>query len=113
MINRNKRRLARFPVILAIALIGVNAMQFLSMGFFVDTYASLHYANQTMGVAVDLTNVVHDLGYWTILLAVWLAIIQTVILFYVNDKMDEWLKRKWPDLKVRPTKRSLYKRGSA
>jgi hypothetical protein len=105
MLNKNKRLMARFLQFVALAFIGINAMQFISLGFFVDTYASLHYMNQTMGVAVDFTRITPELGYWTLLLGIWLAIVQSVVLWYLDDRLNDGLKRKWPDLKVGRTKK--------
>lgn len=118
MLNKNKRRLARFPIMLFIMVMGSYAIQLLTVSVFFNTYVSLNWIKENMNISVDITKASVELGWLTLFTALWLMIVHLAVLWFVSDKLEARMWRRWPDrkldvIKVRQTKRRAYKRRNA
>ena len=128
MRNKTKRFLVRYPVLLVLLLIGSVAIELIAYTFIINTYASMGWVKQNLNVSINMANLAADLPLWTLILSVWLIIVNLAMFWYIARGLEARLKRKWPDpvldnnksrcgrgelISLRRTERRAYKRRNA
>lgn len=108
MKNKQKRLYVKLIPLMFLAVIGANAIEAIVAELMMNTYVSLNWMSQNANITINMPKAMNELGTWTLLSAIWLIVIHLVMIWYVSEKLDGRLARKWPDepaLKVRLTKK--------
>jgi hypothetical protein len=106
--NKKKRLYVKIIPLMAIAFIGASAIQAIIVSVFLNTYVSLNWLKANMNLSIDLPKAYGELSQMTLAASVWLVIVHLAVIWYVGEKLERRLAKKWPDepaLKVRLTKK--------
>jgi hypothetical protein len=107
--------MVKYPIVIMFIMVGYLAMQAIIVSVMFNTLISLRYANDVLNVTVDMANAYIELQFWSLFVSIWLVIIHIAVMWYIMERLDRRLTKKWPDedLSLRRTERIAYKRRSA
>lgn len=112
MLNKNKRTNAKISILMIIAVIGSLAIQAITMSIIMNTYVSINWISQNTNLTIDVSKASVEIQWWATWVALWLIILHLAMLWYIGEKIDSRLRKRWPDkenISVSPTKRRFYK----